>query len=64
MTEVIEKKMADFYIYQEIEGDKDKIVGSVYLHGKGKGFNIKMGSKIFKCFPNKKKEQPATGESA
>ncbi len=63
MTEAKEKKAADFYVYQEIEGQNDKIVGSVYLHSKGNGFNIVMGRKIFKCFPNKKK-QPATGESA
>lgn len=63
MTEATEKKQADFYIYQEIEGDKDKIVGSVYMHGKGKGFNIVMGQKRFKVFPNKKKGQPE-GESA
>ena len=64
MTEETKKKKPDFFIFEGAEGGKDKIVGSVYMHSKGKGFNILIDRKVYKVFPNKKKEQPATGESA
>ncbi|HLP55081.1 MAG TPA: hypothetical protein VK151_08635 [Fluviicola sp.] len=61
MTEETKKKKPDFYIFEGIEGNKDKIIGSVYLHKKGKGFNLLMGKKVYKVFPRKEAQQQKEG---
>jgi len=64
------KKPANLYIF-EGDGDKKKIVGSVYFHGKGTGQNILINGKRYSAFAPKAKqpeakpaEQPAAQEGA
>ncbi|HWR53960.1 MAG TPA: hypothetical protein VN428_22805 [Bryobacteraceae bacterium] len=60
-----QKKPADRYIF-EGEGDKKKIVGSVYFHAKGNGMNILVNGKRYSAFAPKAKAapeaQPASAE--
>ena len=63
------KKPADFYLFEQLPGSKDsKIVGSVYRHSKGTGFNVLMNGKRYSAFAPKAKPaaQPEAtqGESA
>ena len=44
-----------FYIFAQGEDGKDKLVGSVFLHDKGKGFNIVIDGKRYKAHPPKPK---------
>jgi len=57
------KKPADMYLFEQVPGSKEnKIVGSVYRHTKGNGFNILIGGKRYSAFPPKAKTAPAATE--
>ena len=61
-----ESKPADLYVFEATgNGKENKIVGRVYRHGKGTGFNILIGGKRYSAFPPKPKpEAAAEGKSA
>ena len=61
-----ESKPADMYVFEAVEGSKEnKIVGRVYRHKKGPGFNILIGGKRYSAFPPKAKtEAAAEGKGA
>ena len=60
------KQPADMYVFEAVDGSKEnKIVGRVYRHKKGPGFNILIGGKRYSAFPPKAKtEAAAQGKSA
>lgn len=60
------KQPADMYVFEAIEGQKqNKIVGRIYRHKNGTGFNILLGGKRYSAFPPKAKpEAAAEGKSA
>lgn len=64
MTEATEKKIPDFYAFQGILGQEDKLIGAGYKHSKGGGINIVVGGIVIKIFPNKKKLQAEQVEHA
>lgn len=61
-----EKAKADFYLFEQVAGSKEnKIVGSVYRHKKGNGFNVLIGGKRYSAFaPKAKPEAAAEGKGA
>jgi len=59
------KPPADMYVFEAVEGSKEnKIVGRIYRHKKGTGFNILIGGKRYSAFPPKAKPEAAEGKSA
>ena len=49
------KKTVDYCIFQDQKEGKNKLVGSVFNHSKGKGFNILIGKDRYVAFPPKMK---------
>ena len=63
--ETTAKAPADMYVFEAVEGSKEnKIVGRIYRHKKGTGFNILLGGKRYSAFPPKAKPEAAEGKSA
>lgn len=60
------KQPADMYVFEAVDGQQqNKIVGRIYRHKKGTGFNILIGGKRYSAFPPKAKpEAAAAGKSA
>jgi hypothetical protein len=51
------KRIADFYIFEPAEGgdQKNKIVGSIFLHKKGSGKTLLLNGKRYVAFAPKSK---------
>jgi len=64
-SETKTKQPADMYVFEQVEGSKEnKIVGRIYRHKKGTGFNILLNGKRYSAFPPKAKPEAAQGKSA
>lgn len=51
------KKHPDFHVFVKDENGDSQRVGAVFLHGKGKGFNILIGKRTYSAFARKDKEE-------
>ena len=68
------KQVPNFYIFEAVAGgeQKNRIVGSIFVHKKGGGQTLLLNGKRYAAFAPKAKpagqpevsQQPATGESA
>ncbi len=54
-TPPTEKKQVDYCIFSDSGETKNKLVGSVFNHAKGRGFNILIGQNRYVAFPPKMK---------
>lgn len=54
-TPVAEKKRVDYCIFADTGESKNQLVGSVFNHAKGRGFNILIGQNRYVAFPPKMK---------
>ncbi len=55
------QKLPDFYVFVKDENGDSQRVGAVFLHSKGKGFNIVVGNRNYSAFARKEKTE---GEEA